>query len=164
MVIEADGKSERRDIGDIREIKLTYAPSRTRHRRYQMKVLWKAAPMNIVLNESYESVASFSHDDAGYRSFVEDLHAALAEIGSKARFRSGSTWPAYLGMGAFLLTVFGFLAFVMPLMLKGYGSSGNWFRLLLIAVLLPTLALYFYRNRPASYDPANLPQDVLPAP
>ena len=94
--------------------------------------------------------------------FVHELNRRIAEVNPAAAFKQGSSWAGYIF--AILVTI------VLVLVIIGAGmfflTAGMvWVAAIKLAILIfffPRLLRYVKRNKPGTYDPFNLPADILP--
>jgi hypothetical protein len=149
-------------LDDIAEVRLAYAPSRLARNRYRTQVIFRAGGMTEFANMSYAGFANFEDRSDGYVAFVRELHRRLAAIPRQPAYRKGSSVAGYLG--SILITVLVFAGLVVAaLMLFSWG--GPWIAIVKIAIILsfiPTLLRYLRRAAPGTYDPRDLPADMLP--
>ena len=160
---EGDWVVQRMPYADIASVRLAYRPSRAQTDRYMATIVSRKGGAVVLTNTSFQSFGSFVSDDATYSGFMRALHQHLADSGSTAHFRKGSSVLGYAVNMAISLGVLAALVIVGGYMLVHgvYGLVAV--KLLVIAFFLPTLYRFMLRSRPGSYDPRDLPQAALPA-
>ena len=117
-----------------------------------------------VSNVSFKGFAEFDDQSDTYRPFVQSLHRALLASGSETRFHGGLSSLSY--WLHWLLTVFAGLALIA--VAWAFVAIGlSWLILVKIGLIifyLPTLLAFMRRGKPTSYDPAKIPDRLLPSP
>ena len=163
LVIEEEGKPRDGAFYDgISEVRLAFTPTRAATNRYRAQIIFKEGGMAELFNTHFAGVLNFPEKNAEYNAFLAELHRRLAAKGKNVRYMRGNSQAAYFGN--WLLTIFIFamlaLAFVL-LMTLGL----VWIavvKLLIILCFIPVLIRYMQRAKPGSYDPLDIPKDVLP--
>lgn len=163
LVIEEEGKPRDGAFYDgISEVRLAFTPTRAATNRYRAQIIFKEGGMAELFNTHFAGVLNFPEKNAEYNAFLAELHRRLAAKGKNVRYMRGNSQAAYFGN--WLLTIFIFamlaLAFVL-LMTLGL----VWIavvKLVIILCFIPVLIRYMQRAKPGSYDPLDIPKDVLP--
>lgn len=164
LVVEEPGKPRDGAFYDgISEVRLAYTPTRAATNRYRAQILFREGGMAELLNTHYAGVLDFPEKNAEYNAFLAELHRRLAARGKDVRYARGNSTAAYVGNWLLTIFIFAMLALVVLFLIPNWG--GTWIvfaKLALILVFIPVLVRYMQRARPGTYDPLNLPTDVLP--
>ena len=146
----------------IARVRLSYLPSNLGARRFVTKIWPRNAPRVELASSSYKSVVLMEEQGPAYNAFVRELHRRIVDARGDCRFDGGFAawrwWPmAAVGVGGTL----GLAYFALQTL-----ASGDWSGMLLVAAFT---ALFVWqvgplvtRNRPRSYDPRQIPEDLLP--
>ena len=151
-------------LSDITQINLRYGPTRFCRNRFRMNLNHSSGEKLTVSNVSFKGFAEFDDQSDTYRPFVQSLHRALLANGSETRFHGGLSSLSY--WLHWLLTLFVGLALVVV----GWAFVAiglSWLILVKIALIifyLPTLLAFMRRGKPSTYDPAQIPDRLLPNP
>lgn len=162
-VRRVDGASGFVPYDSIVFVRLRFAPTRLQTTLFICTIMSSTAWPIEVHSSSYVGFAEFDDRAAGYRAFVEALHARLAAIGSRAEFVAGSSLAGYIANIAVILASLMLLVWVIWLVGE---FSVTWLiaaKLAAIAGMAPIAWLWFERNRPRRYQPHAVPPQVLPA-
>ena len=160
---EGSWVEQRMAYADIAEVRLAYRPSRAQTDRYMATIVSRTSGVVQLTNTSFQSFGSFTSDNAGYATFLRALHQRLAQTGSTATFRKGSSMLGYaVNMAMTVGTLIALIAATVYLLANGsFGIVAV--KLIVVAVFLPTLYRFMLRSRPGRYDPRELPAAALPA-
>lgn len=156
---EEGGKSGFIPIEKITSVRLRYEPSRAETRRVGLHIY---APYDHhITNIDYEGIMDFEHKPKEFAAFVKAFHA-LFPPDTKTVFHSGSTMRAYIGNAVITLLILVFLLFLAPLIsLTGIPGGTSIFRIVMILIFLPILAKVLIKNKPTTYRPDALPEQML---
>jgi len=157
-----DKPEERLLYSDINSVEAQFAPSRVQSNRYLMRLRTRSKGKIDITNTTYKGIGDFEELNESYVPFVQELHRKIAEVNPAAAFKQGSSWAGYIF--AILVTI------VLVLVIIGAGmfflTAGMvWVAAIKLAILIfffPRLLRYVKRNKPGTYDPFNLPADILP--
>jgi hypothetical protein len=148
---------------EIVELQLSYDPTRFETTRYRCDVLSQRNGRALIVSVSYLSPMNFENRGATYVPFMEALVARVAAANPACRFQAGKRLSTYIGEQLFLLAML--LLLVSVLYLTGAPIAGIVaIKLALLAFFVPTMILYVRKNRPRTFDPSEIPDDILPAP
>jgi hypothetical protein len=147
---------------DIAEVRLAYAPTRAAINRYRAQVIFRQGGMAQIFNQDYRGFADFQDQNADYVAFIKELHRRIAASGGETTYRAGSSRKGYvfnmaLSIGA-LITFAAIAVFVL-----NFGASAIvWAKFAIILPFIPILFRYMKTAKPVTYDPAHIPENVLP--
>lgn len=146
----------------ITMIRLGYRPSNFGSRRFVAEIWPRNAARLEIASASYRSMVAMEDQGPQFNAFIRELHRRIADSGANCRFEAGFApwrwWPMF-AVGAATGLALIFLAF--HTLLRGDFGAGLLvlgFILLFSWQMLPLIL----RNRPRSYDPYNIPKDILP--
>ena len=150
------------DYNDIQKVEAQFAPSRVQSNRYLLRLISKQKRKTDITNTTYKGIGDFEELNQTYIPFVTQLHRIITEKNPNTLFTKGSSKAGYIFsifmlIILFVISVVAFLFFLI--------SGVIWvaaIKLMIIILLLPRLIRYIKRNKPGSYDPLNLPADILP--
>lgn len=159
---QAGSKSGVWPYADITAIRLSYRPVSMQSRRFRADIECAGRQRIIVLSTSWQTVALMTPQDHDYRAFITQLHARMAEAGSKAAL-IGGIGPKTFAAGIVLLAlvavaITGLLAralatgaFGGALFLVGFAALFGW-----------QIGGFIRRNTPRAYTFDRLPEALLP--
>ena len=156
------GKSGVWRYQDIASIRLSYRPISMQSRRFRADIENADRQRIAIISTTWQTVALMSPQDKEYRGFITQLHARLAEAGSRAELIGGIKSGAYLGGVAMLalvaIAVTGLLARAVAT-----GAYGGALFLIGFAVLFGwQIGGFIRRNKPRRYTFGDLPKELLP--
>jgi hypothetical protein len=148
--------------GRIRRLRLSFRPATMQGRRYVAEIWPVSGPKLTIASSSWKGMAEQERLDAGYATFVAELHRRLAAAGTRASFERGASallyWPS-LALSAVAALAMGALA------VEGLRTgvlAGTLFVAAFLALFLWQMGGFFRGNRPGTYRPDAPPADVLP--
>jgi hypothetical protein len=148
-------------LADILELKLRYSPSRLQNARCTAQIVMRKGGSLIIPSGHYSGFAEFEDRTETYEPFIRALAAAISRSNRDARFLRGYERSSLL-LGAMLGTTF--LVFVIMLMPVVFAVGAA--AIIPLALLLvgggPVAIAEIRRNWPGSFDPLNIPDDLLP--
>ncbi len=147
---------------DISAIGLSYRPVSMQSRRFRADIGNSDGARLAILSTSWQSAALMAPQDRDYRVFVTELHARLAQAGSKATLTGGLTSRVY-GAALILLAL---VAIAMAGLLVRAIAVGEWAGVLFLVGFVALFAWqvggFVGRNRPRVYTFDHLPKGLLP--
>lgn len=165
QVIEKAGRQRTISYDDVSGVRLSYEPTRFTSDLYLCRIYLtgQTAPVATISSTFYHGVLSFDPQLGAYRRLVLALHRKLSERGGSVAYRAGASAFAYWGNAIFLSVVVVFSAMLLiPIVADVHLTGSNWFKIALIAFLVPVVAAWFWANRPRGYDPKAVPRELLP--
>lgn len=164
FVVQPDeGDTLRVPLSEIRQVRLSYQPTRDESERYVCELVLRSGAKLDFTNREYKGVLDFERHDAEYAAFVREVHDRL-------RRRAGVTFHGGVGaarhaVGAGCLVVGVATALVaLAVMLASMGHVLiAVLKLVFIATLVPRALRWVNRNEPRTYDPRSIPPELLPA-
>ena len=147
---------------NIRRVRLSFRPATLQQHRFLAEIWSTDAPKLKIVSTSWRNLTDQGRQDAEYRAFVVELHRRLQAAGSDIEFLAGA--PAFVYYVSILVLAGVAIAFG-GMMLRTL-SLREWTGAAIISGLFALFAWqlgnYFVRNRPQTYRPDALPEQVLP--
>jgi len=148
--------------GEITSVTCLFAPTRTQSNRYLLRIQTRGRGRIDISNSHYKSFGNFEEKNGSFVAFATELHKKIAACNPGTLFHRGSSMAGYIFSIA--------MAGILFVILVGAGlfflmAGVIWIVALKIGLLVfytPTLLRYIRRNKPASYNPLDLPKDILP--
>jgi hypothetical protein len=156
--------SDRVPYDRFRRVRLSYRPMTVQSHRF-LAELWPAnGPKLQIASTSVRNMVEQERFDAAYRAFVSELHRRIGATGAPTAFLVGSPpllyWPGVLVFLAASLA----LLLVSIRALRSGELAGTALVLGFFAVFLWQVGTFFRRNRPGTYRPDAIPDQVMPQP
>jgi hypothetical protein len=147
---------------DIRELRLSFDPTRFDTRRHRCDIRTADGRRAALWSTHFVSVAEFEDRAASYTQLVRALIAHVAAANPQCAFRAGKRPLIYWAEQVFLVVMAAAAVWVLALV----GGSGlneiTWVKLALVAGFIPLALRYARKNRPRRFEPGAIPPDVLP--
>jgi hypothetical protein len=146
----------------ISAIRLSYRPVSMQSRRFRADIENTDRQRIAVLSTSWQTAALMAPQDHDYRAFITQLHARLAEAGSKAELIGGLRPRIYAAALMFLILV---AVAISGLLVRAVATSefaGALFLVGFAALFAWQVGGFVRRNRPRSYRFGDLPETLLP--
>lgn len=163
---EGEGAPRRLPLAQIGRIRLAFEPSRVQSDLFTCRIWAKGqrAPWTILHSQSFKGFADFESHDAAYDAFVRALNGRAAKESADCKFEAGASplgWVLNIGCLSFAT-----IALVAVLILtQGEGwSTLSDIRLMIVLGMIPMGIAWFAANKPRNYDPASIPENVMPHP
>jgi hypothetical protein len=146
----------------IRRVRLSFRPVSMQSQRFLAEIWPASGPKLQLASTSIRGLVEQERQDAAYRVFVGELHRRLVQSGVRAVFERGTPavlyWPG--------LIVFFSAALALAVLTAQALFAGTWTGALIVGAFLVLLLWhmgpFFARNRPGTYRPDALPEEVLP--
>ena len=156
------GKSAVWPYADIAAIRLSYRPVSMQSRRFRADIENLGGARFAILSTSWQTAALMAPQDEDYRAFITQLHARMAEAGSKAALIGGLRPRTYIAavilltlvavaMSGLLVRAIATGEFAGVLFLVGFAALFGW-----------QIGGFIRRNRPQTYSFDALPKALLP--
>jgi hypothetical protein len=146
---------------DIAHIQLSYRPVSMQRRRFRADIRARDGRKLPIVSATWQSMIAVAPQDDAYRNFILDLHRRVAAAG-QATFGAGLRRPAYM-IGLVLLVFVGVaLAGLLLRAISTASWSGVLFLLACVAVFGWQIGSFVRRNRPRTYTPDDVPEDLIP--
>ena len=161
LEIERAGAARTLPYAEVASVRLSYSPTRFDDSRYECRIQRRGGDGLLITSTSYKGFASFENRKAEYRDFVVLLHERLGGWRG-VRFLRGDLPLRYwlsLGCGGGGLVLLAIFLFATGLM---YVTGIALAKLVLLLLMLPLGIRYARTNKPSTYDPAALPERLLP--
>jgi hypothetical protein len=159
----ADGKTRifRIPYAEIRELRLSFAPSRFDSFRYRCDLRVGRRTISFV-STHYAGVGDFENRAESYGSLVRGLVERVAAANPSCRFRAGKRPVVYWAEHIFLFAMIVLLVFVIGT-LSGFNfSTIVWVKLGIVVTYIPLVAAYTRKNWPQHFDPKAIPTELVP--
>ena len=146
----------------ITYVRLGYRPSNLGTKRFIAEIWSPNTPRIEIASTSNRSLVTSEDHSVEYGAFVRELHDRIANSGANCRFEAGFApwrwWPmAVIGAA----TVAG-LGIVIVFSVASADFKTGTFILAMLGLLGWQMLPLIVRNRPRSYDPRHIPEEVLP--
>jgi hypothetical protein len=156
------GKSDVWPYGGISSIRLSYRPVSMQAHRFRADIENSGGARLVMLSTTWQTAALMAPQDNDYRALITQLHARMAQAGSKASLIGGLT-PRIYGAALILLTL---VALAMTGLLIRAIAVGEWAGVLFLigfaALFAWQIGGFIRRNRPRAYTFDHLPEALLP--
>ena len=159
---DGKGLTVRYPYQDIREIRLSFAPSRFDRARYRCEFQLKNGTLVSILSTHYAGFASFEDRGASYAPLVRGLIERVAAANPACKFHAGKLPGAYWGEQIFLFLMVLLLVFVIGAVGGASLSTLVLVKLGILVTYIPLMILYTRKNWPRSFDPTAIPPDLIP--
>ncbi len=162
MSWSAGSRSGRVRYRDVRRLRLSFKPVSMQTHRFLTEIWAEGAPKLQIVSSSWKSMVEQERRDGPYAAFVTELHARIARERGSVRYDQGASpfvyWP-----GLVLYTVVALaLAAVFVRALEVHAIGGAAFIGAFVALFLWQGGNFFRRNRPGTYSPEALPDELMP--
>ncbi|HED66442.1 MAG TPA: hypothetical protein ENJ09_12925 [Planctomycetes bacterium] len=150
------------DFADVERVELKFVPTRYQRNLHRTVLRGRAKQKLKLTNTHFKGLAAFEDRSAIYVPFLRELHRALAAANPSVRYTRGMSHFGYT-----LTLVLCLIGGVGALFGAYYGlvKDNGWLLfdcLLLLAVGVLRMWSYLAKNRPGSYDPLELSDELLP--
>lgn len=157
------GLTVRYPYQDIREIRLSFAPTRVDGRRYRCDFQLKNGVLVAILSTHYAGFADFEDRAATYTPLVRELIERVAAANPACKFEAGKRLGTYVGEHIFLFLMVLLLVLVIGMVGGASLSTLVMVKLSILITYIPLMILYTRKNWPRSFDPSAIPDELLPA-
>lgn len=160
-----DGKSvtTRYPYQDIREIRLSFAPTRVDRVRYRCMFQLRKGTLVSIYSTHYAGFADFEDRGATYAPLVRGLIERVAAANPACKFHAGKLPGAYWGEHIFLFLMVVALVYMIGLVGGASLSTLVLVKLGIVVTYVPVMILYTRKNWPRSFDPRAIPDGLLPS-
>ncbi len=159
---DEDGKRGSLDYDDILQMDGKFDPSRSQLNKYVLKIRSRNRPTLEITNTTFNGFNDFSEHSDEFRDFSIALHQKISMKNPSVNFKKGSTPIGYI---LSILTTL-FIGIVLLIAALYFFTSGMYtlvmIKFFLVTFYLPSLFRYLKNNVPATYDPQNIPAEMLP--
>lgn len=148
-------------LANIREVRLTYEPTRFQTNRYRCHLTHTSGQRTVLQNEHFAGIASFEDRTASYLELLHALIPRTAAANPSCVFKTGTSPMNWWLQAAFLTLCFALLALALVFLYTAIG----WLvvvKLVILAFLIPVAVRWFRRNRPGTFTPDAIPTGMLP--
>jgi hypothetical protein len=156
------GRSGLWPYDEISAIRLSFRPVSMQQHRFRADVTHRSGRRIAILSTSWQTAALMAPQDDGFRAFIVELHARMAEAGSHAALTAGLGRTAYAIVLAFLAALTVVMAGLLIRALMIGELAGALFILGFAALFAWQVGGFVRRNQPRAYTLARLPQSLLP--
>ncbi|OAF13686.1 hypothetical protein AYJ54_43915 [Bradyrhizobium centrolobii] len=147
---------------EISAIRLSFRPVSMQRHRFRADISHADGGRIAILSTTWQTAALMAAQDNAYRDFIVQLHARMAEAGSRAVLTVGlgrKTYAAALALLAVLAVAMTGLL-IRALMVGEF--AGALFVIGFAALFTWQIGGFVRRNQPQSYSFDRLPRSVLP--
>jgi hypothetical protein len=147
---------------EITAIRLSYRPVSMQAKRFRANLHNVSGRRLSLLSTSWQTASLMTAQSEPYRDFIVELHARLAEAGSRAVLTGGLGRRTYLAA----LVLIALLGVAMTGLLLRALAIGEWagaaFLVGIAALFAWQVGGFIRRNRPRTYTFADVPRTLLP--
>jgi hypothetical protein len=148
--------------GQVRRLRLSFRPVTMQSQRFLAEMWPVGGPKLVIASTSVRGLVEQERQDTAYRAFIVELHRRMAAAGAQTVFERGTLpvlyWPGLVVFFAAALGLAGLAVYA--------AASSTWSAVAIVAafliLLLWHMGPFFRRNRPGTYRPDALPEEVLP--
>jgi hypothetical protein len=162
LEFEMGSRSGRIAYPMIARIRLGFRPTTFMGRRYTAEIFPRVGGKFEIASASARSVFDNTDQGAAFRSFIAELHRRIQHARSDCRFEAGmAAWRWWPSLVVTIGMVIGVLIIAGRAALDGQYGVG----LVVVAVgllFLWQMGAVLLHNRPRTYAPDAIPEDVLP--
>jgi hypothetical protein len=148
--------------GAVRRLRLSFRPASLAPHRFVAEIWSDTAPKLTVASTSWRSLVEQERNDTAYAAFIRELGRRVGGAGRRAALEIGSP-PLLYWPGVVICAV---LALGLPWILFRAIAAGALGGAALVGALLAVFAWQlgnlFWRNRPGTFRPDDIPWWVLP--
>ena len=163
LVNEESGQTMRFPLAEATDVRLVFDPTRIVQNRFCCNVRFRDGREAVLINQSYSGFADFEDRSAAYVPLVRELIAQIAQANPACRFHAGKPALGYMASLVFVFAMLLLLGIVLWLTQAVSLHGLVVIKLIVIAAMLPTFYLYVRKNRPRPFEPAAIPDDLLPS-
>ena len=156
------GRSGVWPYADIAAIRLSYRPVSMQAHRFRADIRNRNGGRLPILSTSWQTAALMAPQDSGYRAFIVELHARLAQAGSTAELTGGLGRHAYTAALALAALVGAMLTVLFLRALVTGEFAGAAFFVGFAALFIWQVGGFIRRNRPVRYSFDDIPLVLLP--
>jgi hypothetical protein len=156
------GRSGTWPYADIAAVRLSYRPVSMQAHRFRADIRNRNGGRLPILSTSWQTAALMAPQDNGYRAFITDLHARLAQAESRAEL-AGGLGPGIYAAALMLAGLVGLMLLVLFIRALATGEFGGALFFIGFAALFAwQVGGFIRRNRPISYTFDRIPEALLP--
>lgn len=152
----------RTPYGKIRRVRLGFRPMSMQNHRFLAEIWSDGGPKLQVASTSWKSLVEHERLDGPYRAFVTELSRRIATAGGTPLLQIGSPVVIYWAGVAVFVGASLALAGLIVRALQQAAWSGAAFIAAFLAFFLWQAGTFFRRNRPGTFRPDAIPEQVLP--
>ncbi len=159
---EENGGREQLGFDAIEAVELKFAPTRYERNRYRLRIRHQGGGKTDITNKHFRGFASFKDQSSTFVPFLREFHRNLAGANPSVAYRRGMSPSGRLL--ALVSCLIGGLALLFAAAYGRRNGNDSLFFACLLLLLIAALSLwsYFAKNRPGTYDPLELPDELLP--
>jgi hypothetical protein len=147
---------------DIANVGLSFRPTSIQAQRFRADIRHKDGGRVKIVSTNWQTVSLMSPQDNGYRAFVENLHARMANDGSTAKLTGGLPFGAYAAALAFVALLGIAMAGLLARALMTGEHAGALFLVAFALLFNWQIGGFIRRNKPIAYTFDRLPETLLP--
>lgn len=146
---------------EISAIRLSFRPVSMQQHRFRADVS-RAGGRLAILSTSWQTAALMAPQDDGFRDFIVELHARMAQAGNRAELTTGLGRRTYAAVLAFLAVLTVAMAGLLIRALLIGEFAGALFIIGFAALFAWQVGGFVRRNQPRSYSFDHVPKGLLP--
>jgi hypothetical protein len=161
LVVDTLKRIDEISLRNVEQVRLTYEPGRLSRGFYKTVVRWRDGRSVSLGSVSWSSLISNTDQGPAYGAFVAALIAAIGHASPRARLKAGKprfVWSVMAAVSAALAVA---VVFTAARALASGSPVGAVVPLALGAVMAWQMGPVVWLNRPRSFTPEALPDDLL---
>lgn len=147
---------------EIASVRLSYRPISMLSRRFRADVRHRDGKSLTLVSATWASIALVTPQDEPYRAFISELHRRLQASGRNVVYDAGLKPVLFAVAAGALAVVMLALAGLLIRAIAMGNLTAALFMLGFAAWFAWTIGRWLKLNKPRAYDPAHLPQELLP--
>ncbi len=146
----------------IKQVKPRFDPTRVQRNRHVLEVTLNNGRTYKIASMTYKGINDFEDQAEQYSLFIQAFHERLANANTTVAYQKGISGLGYAASVGVLVFLFLLLIVAIGFMATGTINLIIIAKFVLLIFFIPTLIGYLKKNKPSTYDPQHLPQDMLP--
>ncbi|WP_441237232.1 hypothetical protein [Bradyrhizobium sp. 930_D9_N1_4] len=147
---------------EISAVRLSFRPVSMQQHRFRADVSHSGGGHIRIMSTSWQTAALMAPQDNGFRDFILELHARMAQAGSRATLTAGLGRTTYAAVLAFLSVLTVAMAGLLIRALLIGEFAGVLFIIGFAALFVWQVGGFVRRNQPQSYRFDRVPKALLP--
>lgn len=161
---DAKGAKGHLAYADIVRTRLAFDPARIRQTRHVLDLYSKAGARIRLTSTTYAGMGQYKPRNRAFAAFVRDLHGRIATANPGLHCETGRGWAPYVAYLGIFVVCLAAMAWGVAMMWGQDQRAAAGVLALMVAYFCWLGWDYGVRNRPAVFDPRDVPARALPAP
>ncbi len=130
--------------------------------RFLLRIYTRSYGLIEIVNTQFEGIGKISERNEPFNTFAHQVHLLAHAANPSIRFLRGTNWLNYI----FSLLMTAVIGLIVVLLGIYFLMAGAFIialvKLLILPFFTPLLFRYLKNNKPGSYDPLQIPEQLLP--